>query len=119
MYPLERHPQFDAARAEYIKQFSISYTLLSFVVGGFYFQPSDEDLSRHTSEQSSLAGTPCRSAPVERKATRRYGFGVKQLENRSNAGRASIQPVQTPRLSKVLGVYTRIAIATVASLPVN
>jgi hypothetical protein len=70
-------------------------------------------------EQKSLARELCRWTLFEGNATQRYGFGVQQLENRSNAGPVPIQPMQMPRLSKVLGVYTRIAIATVASLPVN
>ena len=51
-----------------LERFSNTYVLSDSIEGGFYFHPSDEDLSLR--------------APVEEKATLRRGFGVQQLENR-------------------------------------
>jgi hypothetical protein len=45
-------------RSQSLERFSNSYALASFFKCGFYFHPSDADLSHHPSEQSSLAGDP-------------------------------------------------------------
>jgi hypothetical protein len=51
-----------------LEQFSNSRTLTNSVQGGFYFHPSDEDLSLET--------------PDRKKPLSCCGFGVLQLENR-------------------------------------
>jgi hypothetical protein len=52
-----------ASRTARLERFSNSRTLTNPVQGGFYFHPSDEDLSPHPSEQKSLTGDPVSPGP--------------------------------------------------------